>query len=148
MMIRYKYEQYNYNMKKSLFAKLGRGAAGILGLVTISACYGVPYSEYVSRVQVNGRVTDENNNPIEGIQIEGAVSGTFSGSDGSFTLSGRSNHEETVELHFQDVDGEANGGKFKDKTIEVQLKYYDDMSHGMLDTYAADDVDVKLELEK
>lgn len=134
-------------MKKSLLSHLGRGTAGILGLLTVSACYGTPYTEYVSRVQVNGRVSDENNNPIEGIQIEGAVSGTLSGSDGSFTLSGRSNHEETVELLFKDVDGEANGGKFKDKTIEVQLKYYNDMSHGMLDTYAADDVEVKLELE-
>lgn len=134
-------------MKKSLLSHLGRGTAGILGLLTVSACYGTPYDEYEPKpkVRVGGCVTNEDNKPIPGISVYGAGAGATTSEDGSYLLYGTNQNFNSVKLRFVDTDGEANGGKFKDKTVTVKLSYDEQFSYN--DVFEADNVNVKLEKE-
>lgn len=130
---------------KSLISRVARWAAAFLGLITVSACYGVAYMEYNEnlKVKVDGRVTDENDNPIEGIAVsEKHVGKTFTKADGSFSLSGGFCGEDSINIYFKDVDGEKNGGKFKDDDVEVNLTYVEGT-----DEFAADNVNIKLKLD-
>lgn len=128
---------------KSLISRVARWAAAFLGLITVSACYGVAYMEYNENLKVDGRVTDENDNPIEGIAVsEKHVGRTFTKADGSFSLSGGFCGEDSIDIRFTDVDGEKNGGKFKDDAVEVNLTYVEET-----DEFAADNVNIKLKLD-
>lgn len=128
---------------KSLVSRVARWAAAFLGLITVSACYGVVYMEYNENLKVDGRVTDENDNPIQGIAVSEKHLGiTVTKADGSFSLSGGFCGEDSINIYFKDVDGEKNGGKFKDDDIEVNLTYVEET-----DEFAADNVNIKLKLD-
>ena len=111
----------------------------VLSLLGFSACsdermmcmYGTPTFDY----QADGRVVDEEGNPIEGIrvkvtlgnawstkidgtQVEGGV--IYSGKDGSFTTK-KFEDIEIYSLTAIDVDGEENGGEFETQEIRVDL---------------------------
>lgn len=104
---------------------------GVLGFAACSddpeggyAAYGSPTADY----KYLGTVTDEDGNPIEGINV--VMSGDYVSStpfasltlktdkDGKFstvTMSSVNTRIKTIE--FVDVDGEANGGEFESQTI-------------------------------
>lgn len=68
----------------------------------ILAMYGTPNVDY----RVQGRVTDLEGNPIEGIEVRGkdGLKSVLSGADGSFDL--RDNgQKDNLTLNFTDIDG-------------------------------------------
>jgi putative lipoprotein (rSAM/lipoprotein system) len=88
--------------------------------------YGVPYATYM----VEGTVTDEANNPIQGIKtsIKGifpngdkvyvdAVDSVLSDASGKYQLRYRGMDRPDYKLTVEDIDGEANGGKFASDTL-------------------------------
>ena len=86
--------------------------------------YGCPYADYV----VQGSVTDEAGNPIQGIKIT-APNGSNLDSQfnqivqtdakGNFTLKEFSSMRGN-DMIVEDIDGEANGGEFLSDTIQVE----------------------------
>ena len=79
----------------------------------ILAMYGTPNVDY----RVQGRVTDLEGNPIEGIEVRGkdGLKSVLSGADGSFDL--RDNgQKDNLTLNFTDIDGPQNGSYEKDST--------------------------------
>ena len=109
----------------------------ILGVLGFSACgdddpaetpsaYGTPTANYIYR----GTVTDEEGNPIEGIDVKlnGMIMGSQNASlvvhtydDGSFhTYYLDTSHTDVKTIDFVDRDGEANGGDFESLTLEVK----------------------------
>ena len=111
----------------------------VISLLGFSACtkgemkemYGTPTFDY----QADGRVVDEEGNPIEGIQVKVTlgnawstkIDGTqveggviYSGKDGSFTTK-KFEDIEIYSLTAIDVDGEKNGGEFETQEIRVDL---------------------------
>ena len=87
--------------------------------------YGSPYASY----EVKGKVTDQQGEPIPGIQVTcDAISmePAYTDTDGAFHMSGDGFPREKVEVEFKDVDGEENGGVFAGKTIAAQAVHVQD----------------------
>lgn len=91
--------------------------------------YGVPYATYM----VEGTVTDEANNPIQGIKtsIKGifpngdkvyvdAVDSVLSDASGKYQLRYRGMDRPEYKLIVEDTDGEANGGEFLSDTLDIE----------------------------
>ena len=91
--------------------------------------YGVPYATYM----VEGTVTDEANNPIQGIKtsIKGifpngdkvyvdAVDSVLSDASGKYQLRYRGMDRPDYKLTVEDIDGEANGGEFLSDTLDIE----------------------------
>ena len=85
--------------------------------------YGCPYADYV----VQGSVTDEAGNPIQGINVKAPYGSDLDSqfaqivqtdAKGSFTLQEFSSTRGR-EIIVEDIDGEANGGEFLSDTIFV-----------------------------
>ena len=101
-----------------------------LGFKSLTACdveiwdgtaeYGTPYAEY----EVKGRVSDAEGTPIQGIRVSMGVedymdSVAVTDADGRFhvihgTFPFRDN---TFDIQFTDIDGEAGGGLFEEQTV-------------------------------
>ena len=98
---------------------LGRVLTRIFALfgmtLTCVACYGVEYAEYKQDFVASGRVVDQDQNPIIGIQVRMMGGTGYSGTNGRFFVRGASLGTVT----FTDVDGEENGGKFEERSITV-----------------------------
>ena len=85
-----------------------------LGFKSLTACdtdiwngtaeYGTPYAEY----EVKGRVSDSEGTPVSGIKV--SIHGTFPFRDNTF------------DIQFTDIDGEAGGGLFEEQTVTVQAE--------------------------
>lgn len=106
--------------------------AALLGMLGFSACehtkdmYGTPTTDFL----YEGCVTDEDGNPIKGINVvlRGEINGSSISSitlktdnDGNFSTEPISSHKAIVEtIDFVDVDGEANGGDFESLTISPE----------------------------
>ena len=75
--------------------------------LTCVACYGVEYTEYNPEFGASGRVVDEQNNPIEGIEASSGGYVTYTDANGNFYI-----RSTRPALTLTDVDGEANGGEF------------------------------------
>lgn len=128
-------------MKSSYSFRIFRWlSVAILGLLGFSACggddddgpsstpsaYGTPTANYIYR----GTVTDEEGNPIEGIDVKlnGVVMGSLNASlviktdkNGVFRTGWLNTSQTRVEtIDFVDRDGEANGGDFESQTLEVK----------------------------
>ena len=106
-----------------------------LGFKSLTACdtdiwnetpeYGTPYAEY----EVKGRVSDSEGTPISGIKVSMGVedymdSVAVTDADGRFhvihdTFPFRDN---TFDIQFTDIDGEAGGGLFEEQTVTVQAE--------------------------
>ena len=120
---------------KNFFVKLTKMlCVAVLGVLGFSACSDDPESASVAYGSPNakykyvGTVTDEQGNPIEGINV--VMSGDYVSStpfasltlktdkDGKFsTVTLTSVNTRINTLDFVDVDGEANGGEFESQTI-------------------------------
>lgn len=116
---------------KKRFIKASNYALGVL-LVSIgfSSCkgggsggmsmYGTPTADY----EISGKVTDLNNNPIEGINVShpfsftppGEQKGVITDTDGNYKLNVRA-FPGTLELKIEDIDGVENG-EYQTKEIK------------------------------
>ena len=95
--------------------------------------YGTPHADY----QFMGTVTDESGSPVKGIKVsaknvyrryDGAVvetygvDSTLTDSKGKYAVEGKAFVDEQVlKLIVEDLDGEANGGAFKNDTIDIDF---------------------------
>ena len=89
--------------------------------------YGTPYAEY----EVKGRVSDAEGTPIQGIRVSMGESqssyldsvavtdaeGRFHVIHGTFPF-----RDNTFDIQFTDIDGEAGGGLFEEQTVTVQAE--------------------------
>jgi hypothetical protein len=80
--------------------------------LTCVACYGVEYTEFNPEFGASGRVVDDAGTPIEGIEARCGGSVTMTDANGRFYVSSQSPY-----IVLTDVDGEANGGEFEEKSI-------------------------------
>lgn len=80
--------------------------------LTCVACYGIEYTEYNPEFGASGRVVDQQNNPIEGIEASSGGNVTYTDANGHFRI-----YSTSPMLTLTDVDGEANGGEFVQKKI-------------------------------
>lgn len=99
---------------------------GLFGLNVFTACYGVaPYSPYVS---VWGKVVDERDEPVQGIEVSGEKGEqikSVTSEQGRFGYQFFCKADEvpqTLTLKFTDPDGPENGGSFEEKIVSVNLK--------------------------
>lgn len=106
---------------------------GLLALLGFSSCdlidpkceYGCPNADY----KVLGTVTDEAGNPLKGIQVakeeikegdEFPIRDTvYTDESGKYTFAANGFPiERTVNVTFNDIDGDTNGGEFESKTVK------------------------------
>ena len=80
--------------------------------LTCVACYGVMYTEFNPEFGASGRVVDDAGAPIEGIEARCGGSVTTTDANGRFYVRSKSPY-----IVLTDVDGEANGGEFEEKTV-------------------------------
>jgi putative lipoprotein (rSAM/lipoprotein system) len=87
--------------------------------------YGSPYASY----EVKGKVTDQQGEPISGIQVACDamyVEPVYTESDGSYALSGGGFPREKIQVSFEDVDGEENGGLFATRSVSAETHQVQD----------------------
>ena len=80
--------------------------------LTCVACYGVMYTEFNPEFGASGRVVDDAGVPIEGIEARCGGNVTSTDAEGRFYVMIDSPY-----IVLTDVDGEANGGEFEERTI-------------------------------
>lgn len=121
-------------------------AAGLLGLNV--GCIGVEYGCPEADYEVKGRVTTQDDVPIEGIEASfSKYNADSTDADGRYYLrtSDFPLEHETLDVKFVDIDGEANGS-YADTMVEVVFHRTD--LHGgdghWYDGSATKEVDVKL----
>lgn len=110
-----------------LWGNLLRSLLALFGLNVFTACYGPAVSEgpYIG---IKGKVTDEQEVPVKGIRITSADDKYpygLSNEDGNFNCYIFCSYNavpETVTLKFTDIDGDDNGGKFKEKIVTIDLQ--------------------------
>ena len=112
---------------KDLIVRVSAWLLCLIGFGSSVACspgmvadeYGSPCASY----EVKGKVTDQQGEPIQGIQVRcGAMydEPVYTDSDGSYQLSGGGFPREKIEVEFKDVDGEENGGAFAARTVSAE----------------------------
>lgn len=95
-----------------------------LGFKSLTACdifygtdeYGTPYAGY----EIKGRVSDKEGAPIPGIRVGvSSDSVTVTDTDGCFHSMYQTfpPDDNTIEINFKDIDGEAGGGFFEEQTV-------------------------------
>ena len=116
----------------------------LLGLLGFESCdspdeygpipceYGTPYADY----QFSGTVTDESDSPIKDIKVSAkyvyqindgivktyGVDSTQTDGSGKYAFeSRRFVSDPDLKLIVEDIDGEANGGTFKNDTIDIDF---------------------------
>ena len=120
---------------KRAFRKLYRWALGLLGISCAASCdeifdqreeYGCPYAQF----EIKGKVTDPEGNPIKGIEVSSDFIGesTHTEADGTYLYKGNFFPGDTMPITMKDVDGEENGGKFKEASQEIRLTHAEEGS--------------------
>lgn len=106
---------------KVLYKKITQSVLALIGIGTLTACYGSPPPAGFIEGSVHFKNDDGTEQPIKDIQVRlqtgGAPYDTYTDTDGSFLLQPFSNAVDPVSLTFTDTDGEANGGEFTAKTL-------------------------------
>lgn len=93
--------------------------------------YGVPHADYI----VKGFVTDEAGKPVEGIKTSlkhvheanetvyvSAIDSVQTNASGNYQLQYMGMRNPTLKLIVEDIDGDANGGKFQNDTLDVDFE--------------------------
>ena len=108
---------------KWTWKKIFTAVLGVLGIGTITSCYGVP-DNYAYTIQGCVRGRDNGKElPIEGIKVTfGHFNGktTWTDEEGFYEINLSDDFHGEFPLSFTDVDGEKNG-KWKEKTETVNL---------------------------
>ena len=87
--------------------------------------YGSPYASF----EVKGKVTDQHGEPIPGIQVTCDamyIQPVYTESDGSYALHGDGFPREKIQVSFEDVDGEENGGLFAARSVSAETHQVQD----------------------
>lgn len=112
---------------KDLIVRISAWLLCLIGFGSSVACspgmvadeYGSPYASF----EVKGKVTDQQGNPIPGIQVTCDamyIQPVYTESDGSYALNGDGFPREKIQVSFEDVDGEENGGLFAARSVSVE----------------------------
>lgn len=112
---------------KDLIVRISAWLLCLIGFGSSVACspgmvadeYGSPYASF----EVKGKVTDQQGNPIPGIQVTCDamyIQPVYTESDGSYALHGDGFPREKIQVSFEDVDGEENGGLFAARSVSVE----------------------------
>jgi len=117
-------------MKKrviKIFDKIILLLLGFSGAFYSCAKYGMIVDEY----HVNGTVMDKTGKPIKDILITGYFYKNYgdmlyTNSEGKFSVNG----DEGMRLKFEDIDGEANGGEFETREINIEFTDADLVKRG------------------
>jgi putative lipoprotein (rSAM/lipoprotein system) len=148
-----------------MFLKFCRMLLGILGVSAVSACgegilpapeygpimaeYGVPHADYV----IKGTVTDQDGNPIKGIQVSSLAGNeyhrqcdtVYTDDDGGYEIRRTIDFlGPEVDVRYEDVDGYENGGLFMTEDRKVALEKQEEGSGWYDGLFAAFGVDVKM----
>ena len=106
----------------AILSLLGFNSCELIGSIVAPVCeYGCPHAEF----KIIGTVKDEAGNPIPGIQVKSETiwsDDIKTAEDGSYSIASEGFPSDTIQLIFEDVDGEENGGKFKTLEAEAKLK--------------------------
>lgn len=119
-----------------------------IAFVIASSCSKEQVGDSYMLFEIFGTVTDQDGNPLEGIQVSSGFSETQStNKNGSFSFYGRSTPTKYVMLTFQDVDGAEKGGLFINRALEVlvQEKTPGSEMGNFRGTYFASGVEVVME---
>ena len=110
----------------SVISLLGFSACSVIGNQTEMCMYGTPTADY----KAEGSVTDEDGNPVKGIEVKVALTDwkqetatanggiVYSGKNGSFKTA-EYDDEPLFSLTVTDVDGAENGGEFESQVIDL-----------------------------
>ena len=112
---------------KDLIVRISAWLLCLIGFGSSVACspgmvadeYGSPYASF----EVKGKVTDQHGEPIPGIQVTCDamyIQPVYTESDGSYALHGDGFPREKIQVSFEDVDGEENGGLFAARSVSVE----------------------------
>lgn len=118
---------------KDLIVRFSAWLLCLIGFGSSVACspgmvadeYGSPYASF----EVKGKVTDQQGNPIPGIQVTCDamyIQPVYTESDGSYALDGDGFPREKIQVSFEDVDGEENGGLFAARSVSVETVHVKD----------------------
>ena len=130
-------------MKKRILKSSNVLLAAILALFGISSCqeddlyaplssdFQPEYGCFPAGFVINGKVTNENGEAINNIQVVWPEKDTsYTNANGIFSLNSDDNPGTQVRLYFNDTDGPANGSYQNDST-DVQIEDYGDgTGHG------------------
>ena len=110
---------------------------GALGIGTLVSCYGVvgPIEPYeVNSFSLDGKIVDEENKPVQGIQVSvknkagdsnsiGADISSLSNNEGYFSLDWYDNNYDnrSFTIDIEDIDGEENGS-FDNITKDIEYQ--------------------------
>lgn len=111
---------------KGKWLKVSFALLGMSGIMT--ACYGVPHSDF--RHRVSGTITDTKGNPLKGIQVsaedeyEQLIGRDITDSYGSYRiLTPEEYKSENLIIRATDIDGEENGGLFNGASANSEGPY-------------------------
>ena len=118
---------------KDLVVRISAWLLCLIGFGSSVACspgmmteeYGSPYASY----EVKGKVTDQQGEPIPGIQVTCDamyIEPVYTESDGSYALNGDGFPQEKIQVSFEDVDGEENGGLFAARSVSSETHQVQD----------------------
>lgn len=101
--------------------------------------------------KVTGIVSDEEGNPLKGIEVESVFEYElssftdllYSDKEGKFDKSYTFTPCRSVTLTFSDIDGEANGGAFSPLTVKADIRLIEDAKGSFAGSYLVS-CDVKL----
>ena len=106
---------------KALYKKIIQSVLALIGIGTLTACYGSPPPAGFIEGSVHFKDDDGTVQPVKNIEVRLAADGseynTITNTDGSFLLQSFTYAENPVTITFTDTDGEANGGEFTSKTL-------------------------------
>jgi len=106
---------------KALYKKIIQSVLALIGIGTLTACYGSPPPAGFIEGSVHFKDDDGTVQPVKNIEVRLAADGseynTITNTDGSFLLQSFTYAENPVTITFTDTDGEANRGEFTSKTL-------------------------------
>lgn len=118
--------------------KIAGTILGVLGIGTLTSCYGMPENYYSIKGTVTGKI-DGTTQPIEGIEVRVCDSDGYYGTehtDSSGKFAFESELEGTYEITLKDVDGPENGSFTEKKIGNVILQNDKDLGEITLENDA------------
>lgn len=121
---------------KALYKKITQSVLALIGIGTLTACYGSPPPADFIEGSVHFIHDDGTEQPIKDILVQFLTDGikydSYTEADGSFFLQAYTYAENPVSITFTDTDGEANGGEFTSKTLNPPASSVYDAAYNVI----------------